>query len=105
MNWFTFPSHFSISGAAGSFTGQYGAPLLELYDGDGSIYATWNANSVAGDGSSLQANTPDITQLEDGTYDILVMNMNADGITYTRVGGAMLRITTNCNLPPPNSCA
>ena len=91
------PSTVGIGG--GGFTTTYGMPVIEYYDQySGVLVANATAASVAGDGSSLQVVTPDLTGVYTGGYNIVVSNKAADG-SNSIVGIAAF--SACCIDPPP----
>jgi hypothetical protein len=72
------PSTFAMTGS--SLNTTYGMPRIDYIDQfSGELIATTTATSVAGDGNSLQAYTPDLSNVYSGTYSMLVSNINSDG--------------------------
>jgi len=91
------PSTVSIGG--GGFSTSYGMPVIEYYDQySGILLANTTASSVAGDGSSLEVVTPDLSGVYTGGYNIVVSNKAADG-SNTMVGIAAF--SACCIDPPP----
>ena len=91
------PTTVGIGG--GGFTTTYGMPVIEYYDQySGVLVANATATSVAGDGSSLQVVTPDLTGVYTGGYNIVVSNKAADG-SNAIVGIAAF--SACCIDPPP----
>ena len=91
------PPTVSIGG--GGFTTTYGMPIVEYYDQNtGILIANATASSVAGDGSSLQVVTPDLSGVYTGGYNIVVSNKASDG-SNTMVGIAAF--SACCIDPPP----
>ncbi|HEY6803532.1 MAG TPA: hypothetical protein VI306_08140 [Pyrinomonadaceae bacterium] len=79
----------------GTITGQgfdatYGMPSVDYFDSSGFLIGTVYANSVASDGTSLQANLPDLSEIYSGTYQIKVTNKRYDGYYLNKVGYATL---------------
>jgi hypothetical protein len=79
--------------ATGTITGQsfdatYGMPMVEYFDGNGYLVGSVYATSVSGNGTSLQANTPDLSYAYSGTYQIKVTNKTYDGYYLNIVGSA-----------------
>jgi hypothetical protein len=74
-------------------------PVIEYYDQySGILLANTTASSVAGDGSSLEVVTPDLSGVYTGGYNIVVSNKAADG-SNTMVGIAAF--SACCIDPPP----
>ncbi|HEV2802509.1 MAG TPA: hypothetical protein VGW12_18705 [Pyrinomonadaceae bacterium] len=78
--------------ATGTITGQsfstaYGTPKVEYFDSNGYMVGSVLANSVASDGTSLQANMPDLSYVYSGNYHVKVVNMTYDGY-YTHIVGS-----------------
>jgi hypothetical protein len=79
----------------GTITGQgfdatYGMPTVDYFDSNGFLMGTVYANSVASDGTSLQANLPDLSEIYSGTYQIKVTNKRYDGYYLNKVGYATM---------------
>lgn len=72
------PTSFTISGSGLSTT--YGMPVVEYYDEFGQLMAQTTATDVAGDGTWLQANTPDLSNVYSGTYIVAVRNATWEGL-------------------------
>lgn len=91
------PSTVSIGG--GGFSTTYGMPIVEYYDQvTGVLIANATASSVAGDGSSLDVVTPDLSGVYTGGYNIVVSNKASDG-SNNPVGIASF--SACCIDPPP----
>jgi hypothetical protein len=89
----------SVTFSGGGFSTDYGMPVVEYYDQyTGELVASTTAYSVAGDGSSLQASTPDLSSIYSGSYSVVVSNKLADG-SNSIVGVATL--SACCVDPPP----
>jgi hypothetical protein len=89
----------SVSIGGGGFSTTYGMPVVEYYDQySGILIANATASSVAGDGSSLQVVTPDLSGVYTGGYNIVVSNKASDG-SNTMVGIASF--SACCIDPPP----
>jgi len=98
-----------VTVAGGGFNATYGMPIVEYYDQySGVLVASTSAYSVASDGSSLYAYTPDLSQVYSGSYNIIVSNVMADG-SRSRVGVAAFDVCCREIIydPPPDppSCA
>ncbi|HYP28757.1 MAG TPA: hypothetical protein VE262_18745 [Blastocatellia bacterium] len=81
--------------ASGTITGQgfdatYGPPKVEYFDANGYLCGSVYATSVSSDGTSLQANLPDLTYVYSGTYQIKVTNMTYEGYYAHIVGSAYM---------------
>jgi hypothetical protein len=72
------PASFTIGGAGLSTT--YGMPVVEYYDEFGQLMAQTTATAVAGDGTWLQANTPNLYNVYSGTYIIAIRNATSQGL-------------------------
>lgn len=70
--------------------GTYGMPRIDYFDSDGFLVGSVYATGVSGDGSSLQAPTPDLSSVYSGTYTIQVTNMSYEGYYTDVVGSATL---------------
>jgi hypothetical protein len=84
--------------ASGTITGQgfdatYGMPLLEYFDYYGYLVGSVYATSVSSDGTSLQANIPDLSYVYSGVYQIRVTNKRYDGYYLDIVGSASITAT------------
>lgn len=78
---------------AGDITGQdmsgaNGMPRVDYFDSDGYLIGSVAATSVAANGTSLNAPTPDLSSVYSGNYEIVVTNKRADGEYLDRVGSA-----------------
>jgi hypothetical protein len=79
--------------ATGTITGQafdatYGMPEVDYFDGNGYLVGAVYATSVSSDGTSLQANTPNLSNVYSGNYQIKVTNKTYDGYYLNIVGSA-----------------
>jgi hypothetical protein len=79
--------------ATGTITGQsfettYGMPMVEYFDSNGYLVASVYATSVSSDGTSLQANMPNLSNVYSGTYQVKVTNKTYDGYYLNVVGSA-----------------
>jgi hypothetical protein len=91
------PAAVTIGG--GGFSAAYGMPIVEYYDEySGVLVGSATAFSIAGDGSSLQAYTPDLTGVYTGSYNVVVSNIGADS-SPSIVGVAWF--SACCIDPPP----
>jgi hypothetical protein len=81
--------------ASGTITGQsfdatYGMPQVDYFDSNGYLIGSASATSVSGDGTSLQANMPDLSSVYSGTYQVKVTNKTYDGYYLNIVGSATM---------------
>lgn len=79
--------------ATGTITGQgfdatYGMPMVEYFDSNGYLVASVSATSVSSNGTSLQANMPNLYSVYSGTYQIKVTNKTYQGYYLNLVGTA-----------------
>lgn len=92
-----------------TFTGKglennYGEPVLAFYDEFGNLVASTQASQSLWSGGEIEgivANVPNISGVYDGTYTVVVNNINADG-TWAVVGAAPISIFGNPPPPPPD---
>jgi hypothetical protein len=82
------PTTATISGQ--SFDTTYDMPRVDYFDGNGYLVGMVYANSVSGDGTSLQANVPDLSNVYSGTYQVRVTNKTSDGYYTHTVGTATM---------------
>ena len=75
----------SVTGTAPGISSQYGMPLLQYFDLNGTLIAQTSASSVSG-GNTLTANTPNLSAVPSGIYGGLIQNAQAGG-SYSVVGG------------------
>ncbi|HEX5890842.1 MAG TPA: hypothetical protein VFY61_19175 [Pyrinomonadaceae bacterium] len=80
---------------SGTITGQgfdatYALPRVDYFDSNGFLVGSVVASSVAGGGTSLQANMPDLSYVYSGTYQIKVTNSTYDGYYLNIVGTATM---------------
>jgi hypothetical protein len=80
------PASATVTGQAMDAT--YGMPRVDYYNEDGYLIGTTYATSVAGDGSSLVAPVPDLSQSWSGTYTLEVVNKNSEGFYVDFLGSA-----------------
>ncbi len=92
------PGAVTISGQG--FNAQYGMPLVQYFDLNGNLVAQSNAQSIASDGSWIQAPTPDLSQIAAGTYAGFIKNANSSG-GWDVVGAAVVTVVTPTPPPPP----
>lgn len=81
--------------ASGTVTGQgfdatYGMPTVEYFDSNGYLMGTVYATSVLSNGTSLQADMPDLSSVYSGTYQVKVTNKRYDGYYLNKVGTATM---------------
>ena len=96
------PSTIELSGEG--LSTDYGMPYIEYRDPyTGSLIGSTSATSVSGKGTWLQATTPDLSSVYDGTYNILISNIRADG-SLEPVGTATIECTGRPFIyePPPD---
>lgn len=79
------PTSGTVTGQ--SFDTTYGAPKVDYFDSNGYLVGSAYANSVSGDGTSLGANMPDLSNVYSGNYMVKVTNMTYEGY-YTHVVGS-----------------
>lgn len=84
----TPPETATVTGQ--SFDTTYGAPRVDYFDSNGYLVGSAYANSVAADGTSLQANTPDLSNVYSGTYQVQVTNKTYEGYYAHIVGSATM---------------
>jgi hypothetical protein len=82
------PATATITGQ--SFDTTYDMPRVEYFDSNGYLVGSVYANSVSGDGTSLEANMPDLSNVYTGTYQIRVTNKTSDGYYTHTVGTAAM---------------
>jgi hypothetical protein len=82
------PSTGTITGS--SFDTTYGLPRVDYYDGNGYLIGSALATSVSGGGTSLQVNTPDLSYVYSGTYQVKVVNKGSNGYYLNKVGTASM---------------
>lgn len=80
------PSTVTITGQ--SFDATYGMPRVEYFDSSGFLIGSVFATYVSGDGTSLQANVPNLSGAYSGTYQIRVTNKTYLGYYNHIVGFA-----------------
>ncbi len=84
----TPPSTTTITGQG--FDATYGMPEVDYFDGNGYLVGAVYANSVSSDGTSLQANVPDLSGVYTGTYQVKVTNKTSGGYYANIVGSATM---------------
>ena len=78
------PSSITVSGQGIDAT--YGAPRVDYFDSQGFLMGTVYASSVAGDGSSLIAPVPDLSQAYTGTFTLQIVNKDSEGFYVDYLG-------------------
>jgi hypothetical protein len=78
---------------SGVITGQgfdatYGMPQVDYFDSNGFLVGSVNATFVSGDGTYLEANMPDLSNVHSGTYQVKVTNKTQAGYYLNIVGSA-----------------
>jgi len=82
------PTSGTITGQ--SFNATYAMPRVDYFDSNGFLVGSVVATSVSSDGTSLQANMPDLSYVYSGTYRVKVTNSTYDGYYLNIVGSATL---------------
>lgn len=82
------PTSGTVSGQ--SFDATYGMPRVDYFDQHGYLVGSASATSVSSDGTSLQANMPDLSYVYSGTYQVKVTNMSYEGYHLDIVGSATM---------------
>lgn len=79
---FATTSSFNLQSPPATFTFQgegiditYGMPRVDYYDQYGNSVGSAMATAVAPDGTWVQANTPDLSQVYSGNYEVQICNM------------------------------
>jgi hypothetical protein len=93
------PASIQVSGGSG-IDPTYGMPHIQIYDSVGDVVAESVASSVSGDGSGLEAPTPNIYGLQTTTYGVKVLNIASDG-SLTPVGAGKVDMYDST---PPDLC-
>lgn len=88
INLMSPPASGTITGS--SFDATYGPPRVDYFDGNGYLVGSVYATYVSGDGTSLQANLPDLSYVYSGTYQVKVTNKRYDGYYLNIVGSATM---------------
>ena len=73
-----------------SFDATYGMPRVDYFDSNGYLVGSAGATSVWDGGTSLQANTPDLSSAYTGTYQVKVTNQTYGGHYMDIVGSATM---------------
>lgn len=82
----TPPTSGTITGQ--SFDTAYGMPRVDYFDSNGYLVGSTTATSVSSDGTSLQANMPNLSSVYSGNYQIKVSNQTYNGYYMDIVGSA-----------------
>jgi hypothetical protein len=82
----TPPASGTISGQG--FDATYGMPTVEYFDSNGYLMGSVYATSVSSNGTSLEANMPNLSNVYSGTYQVKVTNKTYDGYYLNIVGQA-----------------
>lgn len=93
------PATMTITGSG--MDGTHGLPSVAYYDESGYLVAETTTTTVAGDGTWLQANTPNLSSVYTGNYTVIVRNAMADG-NWRAVGAANVYVYGNDPPPPPD---
>ena len=96
------PNTIEISGEG--LSSEYGMPYIEYRDPySGTLIGATSATSVNGKGTWLQANTPNLSSVYDGVYNILISNIRADG-SLEPIGTTTIECTGRPYVyePPPD---
>jgi hypothetical protein len=96
------PTNIQLDGEG--LTTTHGMPYIEYRDPyTGNLIGATYATSVSPKGSSLVANTPDLSLAYDGVYNVLISNIRADG-SLEPVGTATIECTGRPYVfePPPD---
>src|SRR5215213_1128336 len=105
VNLQSVPGTFAMSGGSNLDT-TYGMPHVEYFDAySGDVVGSVEATSVAGDGSALQAPSPDLSQVYSGSYNILISNRQSDG-SLSYIGTSYVETYGRDFIyePPPDPC-
>ncbi len=92
------PGTVTITGQG--FTAQYGMPLVRYFDLSGNLLGQSNAQSVAPDGTWIQAPTQDVSSLPSGTYVGFLYDANASG-GWDFLGTVPVTVVAPTPPPPP----
>ena len=88
INLLSPPASGTVTGH--SFDATYGPPTVDYFDNNGYLVGSVYATSVSSDGTSLQANLPDLSYVYSGTYQVKVTNKRYDGHYLNIVGSATM---------------
>lgn len=95
------PATFTITG--GDLDTTYGMPLVEFRGASGSVMTQTAATWVAGDGTALEADTPNLSAFRTGTYEVYISNANPDG-SWNLLSATYVDMYGNDPPPPPDPC-
>ena len=100
------PAAMEMTGSG--LTTTYGMPRVEYMDQyTGDLIGVATATSVSGDGTWLQAPTPNLSDVYSGTFSAFVSNVKADG-TFEYVGASTVNAYGRDYVfeppPPPPDC-
>lgn len=101
INALTPPASVTFNGKG--IDNSYGSPALAFYDEFGYVVASTQASQSLWNGASISGivvDLPNISQVYDGTYTVVVHNINADG-SWEVIGAAPITIYGNPPPPPP----
>lgn len=90
------PATVTITGQG--FSAQYGMPLIQYFDIYGNLVAQATAQSVAPDGTWIQAPSPSFVGIAGGTYAGFISNATAGG-GWSLLGAAAVTVVSP--IPPP----
>jgi len=79
------------------FSAQYGMPLVQYVDSNGTLVAQTTFSSVAPDGTWASAVAPDVSQVNLGSYSGVIYNANSSG-GYNFLGAVAVTVLD----PPPD---
>lgn len=104
VNLQSVPASFDMTGS--NLDTTYGMPHVEYFDAySGEIVGSVDATAVSGDGSWLQAPTPDLSQVYSGSYNILISNRQSDGsLAYVGTSSVDTYGRDFIYEPPPDPC-
>jgi hypothetical protein len=95
------PTMVSVTGDSISTT--YGMPVIRYMDFDMNVVGQTQATYVSADGTYLEGNSTDLSQVGGGTYMISIYNINSDG-TLQPVGAAAVELYHYEPPPDPGPC-
>jgi hypothetical protein len=81
----TPPTTGTVTGQ--SFQTAYGMPQVDYFDSNGYLAGSSYATSVSSDGTWLQSNMPNLSNVYSGTYQVRVTNKTSEGY-YSHIVGA-----------------
>ena len=99
------PSSFGMTGS--NLDTTYGMPRVEYFDAySGDVVGSVDATAVSGDGSWLQAPSPDLSYVYSGSYNILISNRQSDG-SLSYIGSSSVDSYGRDFIyePPPDPCS